>query len=206
MSTAILDPRATLVFAGDSVTDCGRRDDWRAGIGRGYVRQLKVDLGSRAPRILNAGISGNRAADLVKRWQTDVLRHEPDIVSIMIGINDTWRRFDKSDPTTAEAYEASYRRLLTPLRAARARIVLMEPFLLPVKPDQHTWREDLDPKIEVVRRLAAEYGAVLVPTDIELNRRAESLGPVAIADDGVHPTALGHRLIAEIWRRTLHTP
>ncbi|MFC0627024.1 SGNH/GDSL hydrolase family protein [Kribbella deserti] len=203
MSTAILDPRGTIVFAGDSVTDCGRRDDRRRGLGNGYVRQLTVDLGSPAPRVLNTGISGNRAVDLVRRWQTDVLAHQPDVVSILIGINDTWRRYDKADPTSTEAYEASYRQLLAPLRTAGARIVLMEPFLLAVKPEQHEWREDLDPKIAVVRRLATEYGAVLVPTDAELNLRAESLGPIAIADDGVHPTALGHRLIAEIWRSTV---
>jgi acyl-CoA thioesterase-1 len=193
----LLDPRRTVVFAGDSVTDCGRRTD-PDGLGNGYVRNLYDDLGG--PWIVNAGISGNRAVDLVSRWSTDVLAHEPSLVSIMIGINDTWRRYDKDDPTTAESFEASYRTMLDPLTCP---VVLVEPFLLPVKAGQDTWREDLDPKLDVVRKLAVEYGAILVPADVELNRQASSLGAAALAGDGVHPTAAGHRAIADLWRRVV---
>jgi acyl-CoA thioesterase I len=194
-----LDPRRTVVFAGDSVTDCGRRTD-PEGLGNGYVRNLYDDLAARRPRIVNAGISGNRAVDLVRRWSTDVLAHEPSLVSILIGINDTWRRYDKNDPTTAESFEESYRALLDPLTCP---VVLVEPFLLPVKDGQDTWREDLGPKLDVVRKLAVEYGAILVPADVELNRQASSLGAATLADDGVHPTAAGHRAIADLWRRVV---
>jgi len=195
----LLDPRRTLVFAGDSVTDCGRRTDPEA-LGNGYVRNLYDDLGARRPRIVNAGISGNRAVDLLSRWSTDVLAHEPSLVSVLIGINDTWRRYDEDDPTTAESFEASYRALLDPLTCP---VVLVEPFLLPVKDGQEAWREDLDPKLDVVRKLAVEYGAILVPADVELNRQASSLGAAALAGDGVHPTAAGHRAIADLWRRVV---
>ncbi|WBQ06043.1 SGNH/GDSL hydrolase family protein [Kribbella sp. CA-293567] len=196
----LLDPRRTFVFAGDSVTDCGRRTD-PAGLGDGYVKLLSGAFGDGRPRIVNAGISGHRAADLAARWQTDVLSHEPDVVSVLVGINDTWRRYDKDDPTSTEAYEHSYRELLEPLRTKQ--LVLVEPFLLAVKEEQHGWREDLDPKIDVVRRLAAEYGALLVPADVELNRQAVTLGAATLADDGVHPTATGHQLLAELWHRTV---
>jgi acyl-CoA thioesterase I len=199
MIEELLDPRRTIVFAGDSVTDCGRRDD-RRGLGNGYVRDLFDSLGPKRPRIVNAGISGNRAADLEARWQTDVLAHRPDVVSVLIGINDTWRRYDKNDPTSTESFERSYRALLEPVQA---KLILVEPFLLAVKDEQHTWREDLDPKIEVVRRLASEYGAVLVPADVEFNRQAEVVGATSLADDGVHPTAAGHRLLADLWQRTI---
>jgi acyl-CoA thioesterase I len=100
MSNEILDPRRTVVFAGDSVTDCGRRTD-PEGLGDGYVRDLWNDLGPQRPQIVNVGISGNRAVDLRERWATDVLAHEPDLVSVLIGINDTWRRYDEDDPTAA---------------------------------------------------------------------------------------------------------
>ncbi|WP_132210047.1 SGNH/GDSL hydrolase family protein [Kribbella steppae] len=199
MRSLLLDPRRTLVFAGDSVTDCGRRTDPEA-LGNGYVRNLYDDLGARRPRIVNAGISGNRAVDLVSRWSTDVLAHEPSLVSVLIGINDTWRRYDEDDPTTAESFEASYRALLDPLTCP---VVLVEPFLLPVKDGQEAWREDLDPKLDVVRKLAVEYGAILVPADVELNRQASSLGAAALAGDGVHPTAAGHRAIADLWRQVV---
>lgn len=199
MIEELLDPRRTVVFAGDSVTDCGRREDPR-GLGSGYVRDLFDSLGPQRPRIVNVGISGNRAADLEARWQTDVLAHAPDVVSVLIGINDTWRRYDKNDPTSVESFEKSYRAMLEPLRA---KLILVEPFLLAVKDGQHAWREDLDPKIEVVRRLASEYGAVLVAADVEFNRQAPSVGATTLADDGVHPTAAGHRLLADLWQRTI---
>lgn len=185
------------MFAGDSVTDCGRRTD-PSGLGDGYVRELSDELGDRRPVIVNAGISGNRAADLAARWSADVLAHDPSLVSILIGINDTWRRYDENDPTTPEDFEASYRSLLDPLSCP---VVLMEPFLLPVKDGQEEWREDLDPKLEVVRKLAVEYGAILVPTDVELTKQAASVGAATLAGDGVHPTAAGHRALADLWRR-----
>ncbi|QNE19358.1 SGNH/GDSL hydrolase family protein [Kribbella qitaiheensis] len=199
MSDGLLGPRRTVVFAGDSVTDCGRRGD-PAGLGDGYVRNLYDDLAASRPRIVNSGISGHRAVDLVARWEQDVLAHEPDLVSVLVGINDTWRRYDEDDPTSTESFEASYRELLAPVTA---KLVLIEPFLLPVKPEQRAWREDLDPKIEVVRRLAAEYHAILVPADVEFNRQALTVGATTLADDGVHPTAAGHRLLAELWHRTV---
>lgn len=199
MTEALLDPRRTIVFAGDSVTDCGRRSD-PAGLGDGYVKQLYDALGAQRPRIVNVGISGNRAVDLAARWQPDVLDSTPDLVSVLIGINDTWRRYDKDDPTSTESFERSYRAMLD---GVQAQLVLVEPFLLAVKEEQHDWREDLDPKIEVVRRLAAEYGALLVPADVEFNRQAESVGATTLADDGVHPTAAGHELLAGLWRRTV---
>jgi acyl-CoA thioesterase-1 len=199
VSDGLLDPRRTIVFAGDSVTDCGRRED-PAGLGDGYVKILYDVLGADRPRIVNVGISGNRAVDLAARWDVDVLKHEPDLVSVLIGINDTWRRYDKDDPTSTEAFEASYRELLEPVAA---KLVLVEPFLLPVKAEQRAWREDLDPKIEVVRRLATEYDALLVPADVEFNRQALTVGATTLAGDGVHPTAAGHRLLAELWRRTV---
>jgi lysophospholipase L1-like esterase len=199
VTNEFLDPRRTIVFAGDSVTDCGRRDD-PEGLGDGYVRDLFDELGPRRPRIVNVGISGNRAVDLEARWQTDVIAHQPDLVSVLIGVNDTWRRYDEDDPTSAADFEASYRALLEPLQA---KLVLVEPFLLAVKEEQHTWREDLDPKIEVVRRLAAEYGAILVPADVEFTRQATVVGATTLADDGVHPTAAGHRLLAKLWLRTV---
>jgi lysophospholipase L1-like esterase len=192
-----MDPRRTVVFAGDSVTDCGRRTD-PDGLGDGYVRKLYDDLGARRPRIVNVGISGNRAVDLAGRWSADVLTEEPSLVSILIGINDTWRRYDKFDPTTAESFEASYRAILDPLTCP---VVLIEPFLLPVKAGQEEWREDLDPKLDVVRKLAVEYGAILVPADVELNRQATTVGAATLAGDGVHPSAAGHQALADLWRK-----
>ncbi|GIF63626.1 lipase [Asanoa ishikariensis] len=182
----------TIVFAGDSITDCERRDD-PTGLGDGYVRRIATTLGD-AVRVVNRGISGNSARDLRDRWAADVLAERPDLVSILVGVNDTWRRYDSGAVTTAEEFEENYRALLDPL--AGVPVVLIEPFLLPINEEQVTWREDLDPKLAVVRKLAAEYGATLVPADTAL---AGAGTPAEMAPDGVHPSDRGHDLLATLW-------
>jgi len=196
----ILDDVHTVVFFGDSITDAGQRED-PDRLGNGYVRLLADKL--TGVTVINAGISGNKAVDLQARLDDDVLAHRPDLVSIMIGINDTWRKFDRDDPTSAAAYEASYRDLLTRITATGARLILLEPFVLPVTDEQATaWRVDLDPKIDAVRRLAADFGAPLVPLDVELNKLAVDSGAAALAGDGVHPSEQGHAEITRLWLET----
>ena len=194
------------VFIGDSVTDCGRSTD-PEHLGEGYVRLLAESWATSRPdmTVINAGTSGHRVPDLEGRVQADVVDHAPQLVSIMVGINDMWRRFDDDDPTSAEEYEAGYRRLLSAVAGLGAQLVLMEPFLLPVRAEQLAWREDLDAKIAVVHRLAAEHGAVLVHTDRDLNALAASVGAAELAEDGIHPTSRGHEAIADLWSRAVPT-
>ena len=198
--TVPLAPGALAEFIGDSITDCGRREDASRGLGTGYVRLLADRLAEREVRVVNRGISGNRAVDLLARWRPDCLDLRPDLLTVYIGINETWRRYDSGDATSAEAFEATYRQLLTSAAATlSAPLVLMEPFLLPVTDEQRSWREDLDPKIAVVGRLAKEFGATLVPLDSILTAAVTAEGPAALAYDGVHPTPTGHELIATSW-------
>ncbi|WP_235912464.1 SGNH/GDSL hydrolase family protein [Ruania zhangjianzhongii] len=188
----------TILLTGDSITDCGRDRDDIASLGSGYAALVAAGLPEE--RVINTGIGGNRVKDLQARWQADVLAHDPVVLSIMIGINDTWRRYDSDDPTSAEVYESGYRDILTRSREAGIeRIVLVEPFLLPVREDQWAWREDLDPKIQVVRRLAAEFGTDYLATDGPLAEVAARTGAEALAHDGVHLTEAGHRLLADRW-------
>lgn len=185
------------VFIGDSVTDCDR--EALPPYGDGYVREIALS-GRLEGELVNMGTSGHRLVDLVARWQRDVIDLRPTRVSIAIGINDTWRRYDDNDPTTVEDFERNYRSVLDESRAAGVReLVLCEPFLLPVVAEMSAWREDLDPKIDVVHRLAAEYGAGLVPFDSHLNTLAARTPMKELADDGIHPTRVGHRLMAELW-------
>lgn len=195
-------PRARIVFQGDSITEAGRRPGDGTSLGSGYVRLVADELGAAHPglRFVNRGVGGDRAADLRSRWQRDTTAHEPALVSVMVGVNDTWRRYDSGDPTSLAAYERDYRAVLEESRAAGARLLLIEPFLVPVDEGQWTWREDLDGRIHVVRRLAAEFGAGLLCADGLLNQAAARHGGAdRIAGDGVHLTPLGHSLLAEAW-------
>ncbi|HTJ70643.1 MAG TPA: SGNH/GDSL hydrolase family protein [Actinospica sp.] len=198
---------AVIVFQGDSITDAGRRDEPGDGLGWGYPR-LTADLLTAAYpdaglRFFNRGVGGNTAADLRARWQSDAIDLRPDVVSVLIGINDTWRRYDSDRLTTTESYEKDYRHILSRVRdETDARLLLIEPFLLPVRAEQWQWREDLDPRIHVVRRLASEFDAALLSADGLLNQAARTVGtPETIAPDGIHPAPEGHRLLAEEWAR-----
>lgn len=196
-----LDGARTVVFAGDSVTDCGWRDDG-TGLGGGYVRRVAEVLaaGPRpAPRVLNRGTGGDRLVDLERRWDTDVLAARPDVVSVLVGVNDSWRQHDRGMPSPVAEFEARYDGLLAAAATAGARPVLVEPFVVPVDDDQRTWSEDLDARCGAVRRLAARWSGVLVPARDEMRRRAADVGAAALAADGVHPTPLGHRVLADLW-------
>jgi len=201
---------STVLFIGDSITEWGR-DDATGSLGHGYVRKA-ADLWAAAHpdhpvTVVNRGISGNRVADLRDRWTRDAIDVQPDVVTVMIGINDTWRAMDSGEVTTAEAYEVDYRHILDRLvSGTAAQLMLVEPFLLPVTPEQWDWRPDLDPRIAVVRRLAAEYDATLLAADGLLNQLAVNTGGGAVvsgfaryADDGVHLTDEGADVLAAAW-------
>jgi acyl-CoA thioesterase I len=185
-----------ILFIGDSVTDCGRREDAPDYLGDGYVRMIAGRLPER--HVINVGISGNRVVNLRDRWHIDVVEQKPEVLSVYIGINDTWRRYDDHDRTTTEAFEADYRACLADLGGA-STLILVEPFVLPVTEEQEIWHEDLDGKRAVVASLAAEFGAGFVPLQSLLAAAAEDHGAAALAPDGVHPTELGHRMIADAW-------
>jgi len=193
-----------ILFTGDSITDCGRNREQSGSQGSGYVSFLAARLQAYIPspdlQVWNRGISGNRASDLVARYDADLLALNPTIVSILIGINDVWRRYDRNDPTPANVFEKNYRTLLEKIdKDLKARVVLLEPFLLHVPEDRYAWREDLNPKIDVVRKLAAEFGTELIPLDGLFAKMATQAPARHWAGDGVHPSSAGHALIAEAW-------
>lgn len=189
------------IFIGDSVTDCGREIE--PPYGDGYVREI-ARSGKLAGQIINVGTSGHRLVDLEKRWQRDVLDHKPSLVSIAIGINDTWRRYDDNDLTSTQDFRDRYHQLLTLTRqTCNPQFVLCEPFLLSVRKEMNTWREDLNPKIDVVHAMAKEFSAVLVPFDSYLNNLATRVPMAEIADDGIHPTVFGHSEMAKLWLSTV---
>ncbi|MEK7766473.1 MAG: SGNH/GDSL hydrolase family protein [bacterium] len=199
----LLENGQVALFQGDSITDCGRDRAVADGLGGGYVALAAAWFAAAHPErkvaFRNRGVSGDRVKDLRARWDRDCLALKPDWLTVFVGINDVWRRYDADEPTSAADYEAGYREILGKSRAAGSRLILMEPFVVPYPADREMWREDLDPKIEVVRQLANEFGAILVQLD-GLFAEACAFRPAQEwAGDGVHPTAAGHALIARAW-------
>jgi len=155
--------------------------------------------------------------DLEDRWQTDVLDARPDVVSILVGVNDMgWHRLDpKGFVIPTEEFEAGYDRLLAPLAEEGTKLILIEPFLLSIHgvveagagyaligdDERKEWRADLDLKIQVVRKLARKYGAHLLAADDMFAELAATTVPEYWAADGVHPTPAGHAALAAAWLR-----
>jgi acyl-CoA thioesterase-1 len=158
----------------------------------------------KAVHFINRGVAGDRVSDLRDRWQTDCLDLQPTWVSILIGINDTWRRYDSNDPTSIQKFEESYQAILENVKThLQAKLVLCEPFILPVSKDRASWHEDLDPKVDVVRKLAREYDAHLVPLVDIFAQAVAQREPAFWASDGIHPSNAGHALIAQAWLHTV---
>jgi lysophospholipase L1-like esterase len=193
-----------LLFQGDSVTEGSRVLCEPGDIGTGYVGMIRDMLNERYPgrdlTVLNRGISGNKVSDLARRWDADCEALKPDVVTILIGINDTWHRFKHgSGHVTDMMFYDDYREILEKTKKLTDRILLMEPFLLPVDEEMHGWRGDLDGKIHAARRLAVEFGALYVPLDGLFAAAYARDGMELYAPDGVHPTAAGCGLIAGAW-------
>lgn len=193
-----------ILFQGDSITDAGRSrtDDRRLGVG--YPRFVRERLMKDRPAeqfcFINRGVSGNRAKDLVARWEKDCIAVKPDYVSILIGVNDTWRRYDAGDETTAAMFRENMTVVIeSTLARTNAEILLLNPFLLDIRKSITAMREDLDGKQRVIAELAKEYGTRFVDLDAVFSTASQTQPPAAFSGDGVHPTPLGHELIAEHW-------
>ena len=195
-----------VLFQGDSVTDCGRTRGDESSLGEGYAMLVASWFTALYPektvKFINKGVSGDRVCDLKARWSEDCIQLKPTLVSILVGINDCWRRYDSNNPTSPEAFEKTYREILTQVKEnTEAKILLCEPFVLPYPEDRKQWREDLDPKIHIVRSLAREFNAMLLPLDGLLNAVSVQKTKGFWAADGVHPTMSGHAIIAQEWLR-----
>lgn len=194
-----------LLFIGDSITDCGRREDAEQ-VGNGYVRMIRDWLAAKdpanAPIVINRGISGNKIPDLEKRWQRDVLEERPDVLSIYIGINDVWHGLAPGRAgCEIDDYLRGYRSILRQTRGSlpSCRIVLCEPSVIwPPAPAEGN--ERLAPYVQSVHELAVEFGAErVVPLHRVFNAARDARPDIPWTRDGVHPTSFGHMLIARTW-------
>ncbi|ANF98626.1 lysophospholipase [Paenibacillus bovis] len=199
-----------VLFQGDSITDGnrGRDADPNHIMGHGYAFWIAAELGHAMaptqPEFLNRGISGNRITDLQARWNEDTLQLQPDIISILIGVNDILMSIMKPGGFDKIAYENVYRHLLqhTQSELPEVQWILCEPFILRgghTDADWGGWQAAAADCAAVVRRLAKEFNAVFVPLQ-DVFDDACAVAPASYwIWDGIHPTTAGHGLLAKRW-------
>jgi lysophospholipase L1-like esterase len=204
--TITLDAGSTVMFTGDSITDCEHLTTEQP-LGWGYPLHVAGQWGHQHPdrpvTFLNSGIAGNKVMDLEPRWERDVLATDPDVVSLLIGANDVgWKDYAEDGyAISPEDFGAGIDRMLATLAERGTRIILIEPFMLERNDAQRVQRSDLDPKIQVVRELSRKYEAPLLAADGLFAELASTTGPDYWAADGIHPTAAGHAALAAAWLR-----
>jgi lysophospholipase L1-like esterase len=207
-------PDSTLLMIGDSITDCGRLSPTapivRDSLGYGYVKLIHNVLAAACPRqhirIINRGISGNTVRDLTARWQSDVLDLKPDWLSILIGINDVWPKFDACQPdewyVSIEEYASSLECLIRTTRPQLKGIVLMTPYCIePNRADP--MRAMMDRYGDVVRRLAGKYQAILVDTQAAFENFLTEVPQAVLALDRVHLKPAGHMILAQAFLKAI---
>lgn len=200
-----------ILFQGDSITDGnrGRDADPNHILGHGYQFSIGSQLGADYPEkqmvFYNRGISGNKVIDLARRWQTDTLDLKPDVLSILVGVNDSSSVVQDWEPViSVEKYEETYQLLLDQTLAKFPNIVfvLCEPFILPVSRVKENWEayhSDIVKRQAVVRKLAARYNAVFVGFQEVFDKACAKVPADYWIWDGVHPTVAGHELMAREW-------
>ncbi len=192
-----------ILFQGDSITDAGRNRDDYHDLGAGYPKYAAENLREAFPdtdfEFINLGISGNQTIDLVNRLESDFVEIQPDIVSILIGVNDVWHHAADKSWIPNEVFEERYRTVLEAIKTrTNAKILMIEPFIIPVE-DKNYFREDLDPKIQIIRKLAREYADAYLPMDGLFAAAFIGVNPTEYAADGVHPTETGAQLIGDYY-------
>lgn len=204
----------TILFQGDSITDASRNREISSSLGIGYANYVAAELGADAPyqyKFFNRGISGNRVVDLYARIKADMINLKPDVMSILIGVNDVWHEYSYQNGVSAEKFERIYDMLLEELEQAlpQTKIMILEPFVLPGSKTENTeeypdrwdfFAAEVPLRAQAAKRLAEKHGLPFVPlqaTFDKANADAPKAGYWLV--DGVHPTPAGHNLIKRAW-------
>ena len=202
-----------ILFQGDSITDAGRSREKagvpneQPGLGKGYAWMAAADILVSQPdvKIFNRGISGNKVFQLAERWQADCLDIKPNVLSVLIGVNDIWHSLSGNYKGTVEIYEKDYKALLerTTKALPEVKLVVCEPFVLRCGAVTDKWFPEFDGYRAAARRAADEFQAVFVPFQAIFDEAVKYAPPEHWAGDGVHPSANGAALMAHTWVRTV---
>ena len=203
----------TIVLQGDSITDANRNPQFSESSGNGYATMVKGWLGCEYPgqyHCYNRGVAGNRIGDLYARIREDIINLKPDIVSILIGVNDVWSDVDNHIGTDTKKFELIYDLIIQELLAELpgVKIMIVEPYVIngvrTCNDEAHPARWEfmssgVRQKAAAARRIAEKYGIVFVELQSVFEKALESAPVSHWLPDGVHPTSAGHELIKRAW-------
>lgn len=206
---------STILFQGDSITDGGRwkGNDWNHILGQGYAFIIASKIGYQFPSrgyvFVNRGVSGNTIQDLTGRWDEDTVAIKPQVISILIGVNDAMKDVEGNAVFSPGYYAKEYRSLLqkTIEHLPGAKLVIGEPFLLPVERLKDKWNRCLEallPRQQIARQLAVEFDAAFVPYQELFTASAKKTANETWLWDGVHPMPAGHELMAAAWIKAVN--
>ena len=194
-----------ILFQGDSITDAGRDKRNYHDLGNGYPKYAAEALWAACPdtdfEFINFGISGNRTGQLFDRLYEDAIAFQPDVISILIGINDIWHRYSVARVATTDLQiETNYRAILERLKKeTNAKIVILAPYVLDAETADYL-KEDLARILVIIRKLAEEYADVFIPLDVLFDEAMKTQPePLYYSGDGVHPNANGAALIGRLY-------
>jgi lysophospholipase L1-like esterase len=202
---------ATILFQGDSITDAGRKKDdggynTSAVLGTGYAMLAGAELLHKNPslnlKIYNRGISGNKVYQLAERWENDCISLKPDVLSILIGVNDFWHKLNGKYDGTIKKYLDDYKALLdqTKQKLPEVQLIVGEPFAVSgIKAVDEKWYPDFNDYRAAAKEIAASFNAVLIPYQSVFDKAHQSAPGAYWTNDGVHTTLAGARLMAEAW-------
>lgn len=211
----MLGKNRVILFQGDSITDAGWARDkgdqanTQAALGNGYAwlaaAELLIDRPNDGLKIYNRGISGHKVFQLAERWQKDCLDLKPDVLSILIGVNDYWHTLGGKYQGTVEVYERDFRALVTRTRQAlpKVNLIICEPFVLKCGAVNDSWLPEFSRYQAAARRVAMAFQARFIPFQSIFDRAIQYAPPAHWAGDGVHPSSAGASLMAYHWLKAV---
>lgn len=206
-----------ILLQGDSITDSRRERGSDDFPGHGYATMVKGAVGAAFPgkyTIYNRGISGNRIVDVYARIKADIINLKPDVMSILIGVNDVWHELNACNGVDAPKFERIYGMLIEEIKEAcpDITIAILEPFVLrgtatddlPEYPGRYDdFRAGVELRAQASRRIAEKYDLIFIPLQERFDKVCESAPESYWLFDGVHPTPMGHDIIKQAWLEAL---
>ncbi len=206
----------TILFQGDSITDairCRENDNYR---GSGYATLVSAELCRRFPgqvKCVNRGISGDRVVDILARMKRDILDIKPDVMSLLIGVNDVWHELSDGSGVPAPLFEQVLELIITEIQRElpQTQLLLLEPFVLrgyntdDSQECPHKWAyfsQEVPLRAQAMQRVAQRHGVPCLSFQAQFDAMAEAYGSAWVLEDGVHPTIAGHTVIAQKWLET----